>query len=528
MQAWTFAALALAVPAAAQESEQAYVVDSGIVAPPQDSSAVTIGFLVDVPGATSTRLRFSDVQLGPGSVLRLMSLADGGLQIHTQRTIEEWKLGSAYFNGDRVWVEVLAQPGTSPSRVRLASVSTPLALPPAPTQCGTTDDRLPSSDPRVGRMQPSICTAFLVEHCGHPLLTAGHCAGGAYVVEFNTPPSSSIGNIVHPPPSDQYAVDDLSLQAEINGLGADWCVFGCFANPNTGKTPFEAQLAAFMPRNPPPFSPGVVLRVTGHGNDLTPPNRNFVQQSSTGPYVSHFGNVVRYQSDTESGNSGSPVILEATGEVIGIHTNGGCDAALTGSNAGTSLAKPELANALGSPLGVLSCTGTWSTYCSSQVNSQGCTPAIGATGTPRMNGGPGSFSIRAVGVLNQQSTILFYGHAPANTPFQGGALCVAGPLVRTPISSSGGNPAGLDCSGVALYDMGALLAAGLDPSLHAGATICAQFWQRDALASPPSRSCRHSAASVAIATMASHTPFGSRSSRNTAEPPVISSMPALR
>ncbi len=105
-------------------------------------------------------------------------------------------------------------------------------------------------------MQPSICTAFLVEHCGHPLLTAGHCAGGAYVVEFNTPPSSSIGNIVHPPPSDQYAVDDVSLQAEINGLGADWCVFGCFANPNTGKTPFEAQAAAFTPRNPPPFSAG--------------------------------------------------------------------------------------------------------------------------------------------------------------------------------------------------------------------------------------------------------------------------------
>lgn len=473
-----------AAPAAGQEVEHAFVVDSGRVPAPATATAVTIGFLVEMPSAASLRLWFSDVELGSGAKLRLTSLADGGSQTHNARTLAEWRNSSAYFNGGRVWVEVESPPAAGPSRVRLAAVHAASTLPPAPSQCGPADDRLPSFDPRVGRMQPSICTAFLVDHCSHALISAGHCAGGAFIVEFNVPPSSTLGNLVHPPPSDQYRVDDLSLRAEINGLGADWMVFGCFANPDTGKTPFEAQQAAFALQTPPPVSGTQVVRVTGHGTDLSPPERNFVQQTHTGPYVSNFSHVLTYQADTTSGNSGSPVILEATGAVIGVHTNGGCDAALTGSNAGTSIAKPNFASALNSPLGVLSCTGTWSTYCSAQVNSQGCTPVMGASGVPRASGGAGSFVIRATNVLNQQSTILFYGHAPTNTPFLGGTLCVAGSLVRTPILNSGGNPAGLDCSGVALYDMGARIASGIDPALHVGATICAQFWQRDGLASP--------------------------------------------
>jgi hypothetical protein len=50
------------------------------------------------------------------------------------------------------------------------------------------------------------------------------------------------------------------------------------------------------------------------------------------------------------------------------------------------------------------------------------------------------------------------------------------------VSNSAGNPSGLDCSGVMLFDMGARIASGVDPRLHAGATIFAQFWTRDALA----------------------------------------------
>jgi hypothetical protein len=156
--------------------------------------------------------------------------------------------------------------------------------------------------------------------------------------------------------------------------GSDWGIFGCFANPNTGKTPYEAQLAAFQRQNPPLFDGSLVMRVTGFGNDLTPPSQNFAQQTNAGPYFGSVGQHRALPGRHESGNSGSPVILESTGKVVAIHTNGACDAGLTNANYGTSLANTGLNAALNNPLGVLSCTGSWSTTCTAQTNSQGCTP----------------------------------------------------------------------------------------------------------------------------------------------------------
>ncbi len=478
-------ALVLAAPLASPQGvEHAYVVDSGLVGAPKQAAAVTIGFVVDVPGASWLRLQFSDVELAGGSSLRIVSLLDGALQTHTQQTAREWNNSSAYFNGDSVWVEVLSRPDVGPSRVRLASLSAGAALPPPPSQCGPTDDRVPSSDPRVGRLQPSICTAFLIDDCSHALMTAGHCTGGYNLVEFNVPISTAGGNIVHPSPAHQYAVDFASQQTSVVATGSDWGVFGCFANPNTGKTPYEAQLAAFARQNPPLFDASLSMRVTGFGSDLTPPSQNFAQQTNAGPYFGLSGNIVRYLADTTGGNSGSPVILESTGKVVAIHTNGACDVGLTTANYGTSLANSGLNAALNNPLGVLSCAGTWSTECVSQTNSQGCTPQIGAIGIPGVGAGVGSFTIRATGVLNQQSGLLFYGINSANQGFQGGTLCVAAPVTRTAVSNSGGNQNGLDCSGAMSFDMGALITSGIDMRLHAGATIFAQFWSRDALAAP--------------------------------------------
>jgi hypothetical protein len=477
--------LAVFAPALhAQSVEHAFVVDSGPVAAPQDAAGITIGFLVDSPGATWLRLRFSDIQLATGAGLRIVSLADGAVQTHSQRTAEEWGRTSAYMNGDAVWVEVHSPANTGASRVRLEAYTAGVALPPAPTQCGPADDRAPSSDPRVARLQPSACTAFLVDHCSHPLLTAGHCTGGFNIVEFNVPPSTAGGNLVHPPPAHQYAVDFASLQASVVAIGSDWAVFGCFPNPNTGKTPYQAQLVAFTRQNPPLFDPALTMRVTGCGNDLTPPDRNFTQQTHAGPYFSLSGNVVRYQADTEGGNSGSPVILESTGNVIAIHTNGGCNSGLTGGNAGTSLANSGLNAALNTPLGVLACPGTWSTACTAQTNSQGCTPAIGAFGTPQMTSGTPSFTIYAENVLSQQFGLLFYGPGSASQAFNGGTLCVTTPFMRTPVSNSGGSVTTLNCSGVMTFDMGARILSGIDPNLQAGATFNAQFWTRDAAALP--------------------------------------------
>lgn len=58
-----------------------------------------------------------------------------------------------------------------------------------------------------------------------------------------------------------------------------------------------------------------------------------------GPVTALGGGVVRYNDiDTLGGNSGSGILQASTGRVIGVHTNGGCNRAGTGSNLGQSIA----------------------------------------------------------------------------------------------------------------------------------------------------------------------------------------------
>jgi len=118
------------------------------------------------------------------------------------------------------------------------------------------------------------------------------------------------------------------------------------------------------------------------------------------------------------------------------------------------------------------------TYCTAKANSQGCTPAIGWTGTPSASGAS-AFVVTADKVLNRKPGLLFYGAGSSSTPFQGGFLCVQAPLKRTGVKDSGGNPIGTDCSGAYDVDFEALILAGGDPALVAGATVYAQFWARD-------------------------------------------------
>jgi hypothetical protein len=118
-------------------------------------------------------------------------------------------------------------------------------------------------------------------------------------------------------------------------------------------------------------------------------------------------------------------------------------------------------------------------YCTGKVNSQGCVPTIQATGFASLSSSE-PFEIRAVDVLNQKAGHLFYGlNGRFAKPFLGGILCLRGPVMRTPIVHSGGNPAPDDCSGVLSFDFDAWLEAGSDPRLAAGVTVDGQFWYRD-------------------------------------------------
>jgi hypothetical protein len=117
--------------------------------------------------------------------------------------------------------------------------------------------------------------------------------------------------------------------------------------------------------------------------------------------------------------------------------------------------------------------------CTGKVNTLGCTPAISFQGIAKV-GYPFPFRIESTQTLNNMVGLLFYGPGANSVPFQGGTLCVASPVKRTPGQFSGGNPGtGTDCSGKYSYDFNALIASGLDPALVAGAQFNTQYWSRD-------------------------------------------------
>ncbi len=325
---------ALAQTAPLSSHVERYALDSGF----HDNQRVAgvyeaYSAVVEVPGAPWLRLSFSDLALGTGSYLTVASRQDGAEQRLDAAALARWQNTSAYFNGDAVEVKLFVAPGEEDVFVRMEEVVVGDEPPSAPeSQCGPTDDRTPSNNPAAGRLLNIGCTAWIIT--GGKLVSAGHCvasASSANVVEFNVPPSLPSGTLQHPGPEDQYTVDTGSIVSANGSIGNDWGVFRVFDNTQTGLQPLVAQQAAFTvvrDLGPP------TIRITGYGVDSGTANQT--QQTHTGPNAGSSGTTMRYKVDTEGGNSGSPVIDEATGNAVGVHTNGGCLTSGSGSNSGTS------------------------------------------------------------------------------------------------------------------------------------------------------------------------------------------------
>ncbi len=346
--------------------QEPYSVDSGVynggvgIPDRPDFRAV-----VRVPGATWIRLHFGDYNLGERSYLTITSLKDGRSQHLNARSIGHWGGSSAFFNGDAVEIRLHVAPEEQNVFFRVVRVTVgdpvesarDLSTADASPQsiCGSTDDRVASGDPRVGRLVPVGCTGWITSNGVH--LTAGHCATPTItmqVLEFNVPSSECNGQINHPDPADQYPVDQSSIIFSDDGRGDDWAVFDCFPSSETGLLPVQAQMAFYrMSRDDSPTT----LRVTGYGRDNVPVgctgDRNAdsqTEQTDSGPYLGENfqGDSIvwiEHQVDTDGGNSGSPLIVEGTTTAIGIHTNGGCSVS-DGSNAGTSFENDDLENAV--------------------------------------------------------------------------------------------------------------------------------------------------------------------------------------
>jgi V8-like Glu-specific endopeptidase len=325
-------------------------IDTGYAFNDGTSTSTVIAFHVYEPGAQWLRLYFSDIELGTGAFLRITSLKDGYYQTLDAVSAVQWEKSSAYFNGDTLLVEVVAQPGTGGNRVVLDSADVGL-VPSGDTICGTTDDRVLSNDPRAARILPIGCTGWIIDDACGCMITAGHCTSGTSVIQFNVPLSNANGSLNNPPPQDQYMADSASKQFQNAGIGNDWGYFGCFANSTTGLTPRQKQGQAFTFASPPAWNSGLEVRITGYGVDTGTANQ--VQQTHKGPWVSYTaGNTtLQYQADTQGGNSGSPVIQEQSGVAMGVHTHGGCTSG-GGANSGTASVHPSWQNAIANPKGV--------------------------------------------------------------------------------------------------------------------------------------------------------------------------------
>ena len=349
---------------------QDYRLETGLHGNQSSSEQLVYTNLIKAAGDPSKmRVHFSAFALGKGSYLTLTSLRDGGRQKLDTITLGYWQNTSAIFNGDQVRLELHVAPGDDGVFAQVdqlvldcncPDVALNLAPPLMRTLCGA-DSRVASTDNRVGRI--SGCTAWLISNGA--VLTAGHCGPVSGVFEVNVPPSSAGGVPVASAPADQYPIDTSHRTSVNNGNGDDYTVFDLLPNSSTG-TSAHLRFGFFRITREAPAA-GATIRITGFGVDNTPagpianccatdsngdcthPNCNAQSrtlQTATGPYVSETGSGTdvahNYQVDSEPANSGSPIIWNANGFTIGIHTHGGCTSGGGGSNSGTSFENNNL------------------------------------------------------------------------------------------------------------------------------------------------------------------------------------------
>jgi len=276
-------------------------------------------------------LHFSKADLGHESYIIITSLKDGYWQRLDAVSIEQWNNFSAFFNGEAVEIQLFAAPFDVNVFVNINEVIVGdwYGGSPYSSICGPTDDRIASDHPATGRLMNIGCTGWIIPN--GKIVSAGHCLGGANIMEFNVPLSLPGGTTQHPPPEDQYSVDATTIVGTGSGVGNDWGVFEVFPNSITGLMPHEAQGSYFtLQQDLGPDS----IRITGYGVDGGTANQT--QQTHIGPNAGSSGTTMRYVTDTQGGNSGSPVINGLTGVAVGVHTHGGCNSS-GGNNNGTSL-----------------------------------------------------------------------------------------------------------------------------------------------------------------------------------------------
>lgn len=193
--------------------------------------------------------------------------------------------------------------------------------------CGEEDEREFSDEAPVGRAQVNGrlggCSITMIGRtCA---ISAGHCLRTFDEIHFNTGMTrDDEGELILPTEENVYNVDQDSIVHEYLGVGKDYAVIRLKQNEMTGQWPGDVQGSLEVSFDEP--SVGDVVRITGYGVVPDNPKRTFTQQTHTGPLTEYSveSGIIRHQADTTGGNSGSAVVDEATGKIIGVHTHAGC------------------------------------------------------------------------------------------------------------------------------------------------------------------------------------------------------------
>lgn len=198
--------------------------------------------------------------------------------------------------------------------------------------CGERDDRVLSYDTKIGRLSAGNkhigCTVTMIsDKCG---VTAGHCEKALEYAEFDVPMSKRNGKPNPSDPANKYYIESYESQSGELALGNDWAVVKFKKNEITDQYPGNVQGYYKIGLRVPAIGEKIII--TGHGVDTDDKDRNGVQQTHFGyiRYTDRTMAAMVYDVDTMGGNSGS-TILNENNEIIGIHTNGGCDRELKGN-----------------------------------------------------------------------------------------------------------------------------------------------------------------------------------------------------
>ncbi|UZO79466.1 trypsin-like peptidase domain-containing protein [Aquimarina sp. ERC-38] len=298
--------------------------------------------IIEEKGAPWIRVFFDQVQLKGNSTITLTSLTDNKSQTFNAQTLSKWQNSSAYLNGDKVKITITQNQGVNSSiRINKLEIGKVGNLQ-TKSQCGPKDNRIRSFHPAVGRIEPIGCTGWITRN--GRIVTAGHCVPNAHsasLIVFKVPLSQPTGARVFPGPEDQYPINSITTGYVRGSAETDWAVLIPGENSQTGLTPIQGQNRSFKVVQAKPVGP---IRIIGYGNDTG--RRNSIQQKHTGPLADYDDRFVRYATDTEPGNSGSPII-NRWGNVVGVHAYGGCKVTGPGSNFGIRSTVPAFWDAMG-------------------------------------------------------------------------------------------------------------------------------------------------------------------------------------